>query len=181
MVATYTEISKEDFEKFIKKIYRGYNPKELQKTNEYVYDLHLDENIVIRIYSSIYGHGSSAGVGKDAIRCVLFGTKINKPLNKKAGDAIVKRTQNWRHALMDRVYSFIEEYHHKKDFYDGLADGKNESNVGKEKYFAGGNTFPIKDKLRDLGFKWNPDHKKWIIDKKIDVSHLPITLEKFDG
>jgi len=27
-----------------------------------------------------------------------------------------------------------------------------------------GNTFPVKDKLKELGAKWNPDQKCWMVD-----------------
>jgi hypothetical protein len=181
MVATYTLINKKEFHDFIKKIYRGYKIKEIHIYGEYVYDIFLDDNVAVRVYSSIQGHDVSARVGDDAIRCVLFGTKINKPINKKSAGTIVKRTQNWKHALLDRIYAFIEEYHDHKDFYDDLASASSSNKTSDDIYYANGNAYPIKDKLKSMGFRWDPDNKKWIIRKKVDVSHLPITLEKLNS
>lgn len=200
MAATYTEISQEEFEKFIKKIFRGYKPKEINIRHEYVYDIYLEDNVVVRVYSSILSHGTSAAVGQDAIRCVLFGTKINEPLNKKAGASIVKRTQNWRHALMDRVYSFIEEYHEKKDFYDKLADGEKferkapqpAPSKGSIIYIVEGNSFPVKEELKKLNFQYKDaerlqkefgfitkDKGKWVSTKKIDLKLPGVKLTEF--
>jgi hypothetical protein len=197
MAATYTEISKEEFEKFIKKMFRGYRPKETETHNEYVYDINLDENVAVRVYSSIFSHGYSAGSGQDAIRCVLFGTKTKLPLNKKAGSSIVKRTQNWRHALMDRVYSFIEEYHDKKDFYDRLAEGEKFEKApsptkGSTIYIVEGNSFPVKENLKKLNFQWKdsdklqkeygyvtPDKGKWVSTKKVDLRLPGVKLTEF--
>lgn len=187
MAATYTEITREEFKKFLNKAFRGYRPREFMQRNEYVYDINLDDHVAIRVYSSIHGHGSSADVGQDAIRCVLFGTKINSPLNKKAAGTIVKRTQGWRSALLERIYSFIEEYHDKKDFYDKLGLGQYEKKEEKsqptqpqqnKKYVVEGNTYPIKDKLKSLGFRWDVDLKKWFSLHPIDINIPGVTIKE---
>jgi len=126
MPQQYIEITKEDFEKFLRSRYRVYRPKEfVQDRGELVYDIPLSDHIVVKIYTSIAkGSGIGRGSGEDAIRVVMFGSTINRPVNKKAGNSIVKRTRGWKDNLSDRIDSFIETYHDHIDFYDAIAQGK---------------------------------------------------------
>jgi len=126
MPQQYVEITKQDFEKFFKVRYRAYRPKEfIQERSEIVYDIPLSTNVVVRIYSSIAkGSNIGRGSGEDAIRALMFSVTVNRPINKKAGNSIVKRTNGWKDNLSDRIDSFVEEYHSHQDFYETIAEGK---------------------------------------------------------
>lgn len=187
MAATFVSITKDEFDKFLKTRYRVYQPKVVDMRGEAVYDLSLTDDIAVRIYSSISYKGVGAEVGQDAIRVLLFGTKINRPINKKAGSSIVKRTQGWRNSLSDRIDSFIEEYHEKQDFYDRIATGQKQEltglpvedvAVGQEQkdFDASGNFTPTPEtkakyvaKMEDLIFKvqrFSPGYADFLVSVK---------------
>lgn len=117
MAAQFTEVTLEDMEVFIKRAYRALRPKRGESRGEVYFDLNLShDNIFIRVWTSIRPHsGMGADVGKDAIRVSLV-TKGGKPLMPKG--KIVKRTQNWRSGLQDRVDDFLEVYESKKEYWD---------------------------------------------------------------
>ena len=46
-----------------------------------------------------------------------------------------------------------------------------------ELYFAVGDTFPVKEKLKAIGFTWDDESMVWIREGFIDVSHLGLRLE----
>ena len=119
MAAQFTEISLEDMERFLKRGFRSLRPKKGEVRGEVYYDLFLSPNVAIRIWTSVKPHsGMGADVGQDAIRVQLWGVKSRRPL-KKGKSPIVKRTQNWRNSLQDRIEDLIEEYEDKEDYWEG--------------------------------------------------------------
>jgi len=115
MAATYTEISLEDMEKFLKRAFRALKPTKGAHRGELVFDLHLSPTTGIRVWTSIAQHGTTgAGVGDDAIRVQLY--SFSKGRSLVPGKApIVKRTQGWRDNLKDRVEAYLEAYDSKEE------------------------------------------------------------------
>lgn len=122
MAATYTEVSLEEMEKFLKRSFRILRPKKNQERGEVYYDLFLSENVVIRVWTSI-GSGSSAAadVGADAIRVQLMSAKTKRPLMKGKAP-IVKRTQGWKTNLQERIEDAMEAYEEKDSYWESRAD-----------------------------------------------------------
>jgi hypothetical protein len=115
MAATYTAISLEDMEKFLKRAFRVLKPKKGAQKGELVFDLYLSPKTGIRVWTSIAQDGTTgAGVGDDAIRVQLYSFARGRPL--MPGKApIVKRTQGWRDSLKDRIEAYIEAFDSKED------------------------------------------------------------------
>lgn len=110
MAAEYTQVSMKDMETFLKRAFRILKPTLGVERGEQYFMLKLSPSTGIRVLTSIgSGREIGAGVGQDAIRVQLFSTRKNKPL--KPGKApIVKRTQNWRDSLKDRVEDAMDDY-----------------------------------------------------------------------
>lgn len=124
MAATYTEVTLEDMEKFLKRGFRSMRPKQGVLRNEYYYELSISGNVAIRVMTSI-GRGSNSGadVGADAIRVQLMGVGTKRPL--MTGKApIVKRTQGWRNNLQDRIEDLLEAYEEKPDYWESKGGGQ---------------------------------------------------------
>ena len=115
MAATYTPISLEEMETFLRRAFRALKPTKTAIRGEIVFDLRMSPKAGIRVWSSIAQHSTSgAGVGDDAIRVQLYSFAKNRPL--MPGKApIVKRTQNWRDNLQERIEDYIEKYDTKED------------------------------------------------------------------
>ena len=117
MAATFTQISIEEMNQFLTRAFRALRPTKDASRGEIYYDLHLSDNVAIRVWTSIGPHGQAAGIGSDAIRVQLFGSKLNRPL--MSGKApIVKRTQNWRDSLKDRIEDMMEAYEEKEEYWE---------------------------------------------------------------
>jgi hypothetical protein len=118
MAAQFTEVTLEDMERFLKRGYRALRPQQGVQKGEYYYDLALSPSVVIRVWTSVQrGSGSGAGVGEDAIRVQFYGSTLKRPL--VPGKApIVKRTQNWRNTLQNKVEDYIELYEGKASYWD---------------------------------------------------------------
>lgn len=123
MAAQYTEVTLEDMETFLKRSYRALRPKQGVQKGEYYYDLALSENVVVRVWTSVQrGSQTGAGVGQDAIRVQFYGVGIKRPL--VPGKApIVKRTQNWRDSLQDKVDNYYELYEEKASYWEAQSGG----------------------------------------------------------
>lgn len=116
MAATFTEVTLEDMEKFLRRAYNVYRPKRGESRGEVYYDLSLSKgSILIRVWTSIRPHsGMGADKGTDAIRVTLV-TKGGKPLVPKG--TIVKRTQNWRTSLQSRIDDLLDDYESKTEYW----------------------------------------------------------------
>jgi len=122
MAARYTEITLEEMDRFFKRAFRAMRPKRDIDRDEYVYMLKLSKNVALRIYSSIMESGVGAGRGQDAIRLVLYGSRIRRPLVKGKAP-IVKRTQGWRNSLHKQVETAIEKYDENETYWEERAGG----------------------------------------------------------
>jgi len=126
MAAQFTEVTLEDMDRLLKRSYRVLRPTKGESRGEVYYDLNLSDNkIFIRIWTSIRPRsGQGAGVGQDAIRVTMV-TKGGKPLVPKG--TIVKRTQNWRSNLMDRVNGLLEDYEAKTGYWKSRQQERDEA------------------------------------------------------
>lgn len=121
MAAQFTEVTLEDMEKFLKRGFRALRPKKGEERREVYFDLSLSDHVAIRVWTSIgVGRASGADVGQDAIRIQLVSKKKQRPL--MTGKApIVKRTQNWRNSLQDRIEDYIEAYEDREGYWESRA------------------------------------------------------------
>lgn len=115
MAATYTAVTLEEIETFLRRAFRALKPKKDSERGEIVFWLNLSQNAGIKVMTSISHRGDTgAGVGEDAIRVILYSFKKGRPLI--SGKApIVKRTQGWRDSLKDRIENAIEMYESKEE------------------------------------------------------------------
>ena len=120
--AAFTPISIGDVEQFLHRAFRAMKPHPGPTIRgELTFDLHLSENVVVRIFTSVH-QGSQAGadVGTDAVRIGLYSAKSGRPL--KAGKLpIVKRTQNWRDNLRERIEDEIADYDDREGYWESRA------------------------------------------------------------
>lgn len=116
--ATYTEVSIQDMENFVKRAFRALNPKKDVLRGEIVFDLFLSDKSGIRVWTSIPAHGTTgADVGADAIRVQFYNFAKQRPmLTGKA--PIVKRTQGWRDSLKDRIEDIMELYDDREEYWE---------------------------------------------------------------
>lgn len=128
MAAKFTEVTLEDMDRFLKRAYRALRPKRGDSRGEVYYDLNVSRgNIFIRVWTSIRPYsGTGAGVGQDAIRVMLV-TKGGKPLMPKG--KIVKRTQNWKNSLQDRIEELLEVYESKTEYWRGRQQERDDGQV----------------------------------------------------
>jgi len=127
MAAQYTEVSLDDMDKFLKRAFRVYRPKQGVSGHEYSYELTLSHNVGIRILTSIHVRsGTGREVGADTIKAGLISLKDKGPLDKGkwnlVNGAAIKRTQGWRTNLQDLIEGLIEKYDNKEDFYEPWAE-----------------------------------------------------------
>lgn len=121
MAAVYTEVTLEEIEKFLKRSFRASRPRRGVRNGEIIFELALGDAVGIRVQTSIRAGGSvSRSVGKDTIMAGLISLKDKGPLS---GDdfLVVKRTQNWRDGLKDRIETLMEKYHDKLEFWEDWA------------------------------------------------------------
>lgn len=120
MAAQYTPISLDEMLKFLARAFRALTPTPHTLRGEVVVDLALNDQktIGIRVWTSIPAGGShGAEVGSDAIRVQFFNFHNGHPLEKGKAP-IVKRTQNWRDNLKDRIEDVIELYDDQEDYWE---------------------------------------------------------------
>jgi hypothetical protein len=122
MAATYTPVSLKDMETFFKRGYHGMKLAKSVQRGEVVFDLYLEPNLGVRVWSSLNPSSeSSAGVGEDAIRVQYYNFGLSRPMT--AGKApIVKRTQGWRDSLRDRIEDVVELYGEQDFVRDAQVD-----------------------------------------------------------
>lgn len=117
--ATFTPVSLDEMEKFIKRGFHALDPEKKVVKGEIVFDLTIEPGIVIRVWTSIHqGSQTGASVGSDAIRVQFYNASKNHPM--VPGKApIVKRTQNWRDNLRERIEDVLEFFEEKADYWRG--------------------------------------------------------------
>jgi hypothetical protein len=116
--ATFTEISLDEIRKYMKRAFHSLSPTDGFYKGEITVELHLSDKVAVRVLTSVHrGREQAAGVGSDAIRIQLISTKLDRPL--KAGKApIVKRTQNWKDNLRERIEDEIESYYEREGYWE---------------------------------------------------------------
>jgi hypothetical protein len=121
MAATFTPLTIQEMDTFLKRAFRALNPVKGAQHGEVTYDLFLSESkrVGIRVWTTIPAHGDmSRTVGADAIRVIFFHFAKGHPLEKKGARPIVKRTQNWRDALKDRIEDVMELYDDNESYWE---------------------------------------------------------------
>ncbi len=122
MAATYTVVTLEEIEKFLKRCYWAMKPQQSvfrsRDGEEVVYDLKLSNKAVVRIFTTVSPHGGvGRDVGQDAIRVGLYKASGGPLQGGKL--PIVKRTQGWKDNLRERVDETIEKYEAAEELIEG--------------------------------------------------------------
>jgi hypothetical protein len=162
MAAQYTEISGTEMEVFLKRAFRALRPEKGMQNKEIFYDLKFSPTVVIRVWTSIRPWGASAGAGEDAIRVQFFGSRVNRPL--VSGKApIVKRTQNWRNSLQDKIEDYLELYEDKAEYWDerGGADPGSKGPPASDKQIR----FLMSMASKASEEQWANTDLKWPVDE----------------
>lgn len=127
MAATFTEVTLDDMDKFLKRGFRILRPVQGQQRGEFYYDLRVGKFVGIRVWTSVSIHsGTGAGVGSDAIRVQLISLKDKGPLERGKAP-IVKRTQGWRNSLQNKIEELVEKYEEREDFWEQWAETRQRS------------------------------------------------------
>ncbi len=114
----FVTFSKSDFDEFINKHYPNSSLfLSSPDTNEYIYLIPTTiPHIIVKVFSSIDTRtNTSREYGSDALRAILFNTKINRPISHPRKSHI-KRMKNWRLYLK----STITELKNKVEFYNRI-------------------------------------------------------------
>lgn len=123
MAAQFTSISLPEMEQFLKRGFRALKPLKGSSRGEICYDLFLNESktIGIRVMTSIgVGRDTVADEGADAIRVGFFNFAKGYPMIP-GKFPIVKRTQNWKDSLRDRIEDYLELYDEKEAYWESRA------------------------------------------------------------
>lgn len=126
MAATFTEITLDDFDKFLKRAFRALKPRQIVCSgHEYCYTLQLSPNVRIMIRTAITrGQTTTREVGTDTVKLQLVGGTSNRPLLAGKGSALtMKRTQGWKNTLQNRVEDLVEVYEERLDYWESRATG----------------------------------------------------------
>lgn len=123
MAAEFTEVTLDDMDRFLKRAFRPFRPKQSNERGRIVYDLNLSDNeIFIRVWTSIRpNQAQGVGVGEGAIKVNMV-SKNGRPLMPK--NTIVKRTQKWRSSLQSRIEDVLEAYESKTEYWKNRAEGQ---------------------------------------------------------
>lgn len=116
-------ITFEEFQKYVTRAFRAFRPQHVVLDTQHAWILSLSPRIKVAIHSSIYASGMSAPSGTQPIKVGFMFAKGTTPgaalapLHGKESWAIVKRTDNWRDNLEDRVNDCIEKYESNRQDY----------------------------------------------------------------
>jgi replicative superfamily II helicase len=105
---SFITISKDQFEAWLN-LDAPFVIADEPNSKEIIYDIPLDNSkINLRIYSSIdISSNVTREIGSDAIRCVLFDTTSNKPIDKAKR---THRMENWKERLTDKIINLKAEF-----------------------------------------------------------------------
>jgi len=105
-LSTYQEISIDEMNEFMET--RDFKQIVVPGTHEIVFAKVVKDkpDLELRLYSSVNYGGVSRGVGKDAIRFVIYSTKHCRGIGS---DARVYRVQGWRDNMEKRLQSINEQ------------------------------------------------------------------------
>ena len=120
MAAKYMHISLEEMQKFLFRGFRALDPVVFKLQGEVAVDLALNDakTLGIRVWTSIPADSThGAAVGADAIRIQFFNFKNGHPMERGKAP-IVKRTQNWRDNLKDRIEDVVEKYDSEEEYWE---------------------------------------------------------------
>jgi len=128
---------------------QGFVQVAVPRTIELVFGKRVDQDnlqLTLRIYTGINPSGSSRGVGKDAIRVMLF-MRSDGEIVKLGGSKRVNRVQNWKRNLQARINSWLDFMPKHKCSQCGSPmlprKGKNGNFLGCSKYPECKNTMSV--------------------------------------
>lgn len=118
-MATYVEITREDFEKWLDSLPHRWERK---GSTAGVYWLRISPSVAVEVHSSLTGRDNSVGYADASMKMQLVSTVTNQVLNKKdQGQSHFKRTQGWRESLRKGVDRMLDAYNRSAAFYDEVA------------------------------------------------------------
>jgi len=121
--ARFTPITMAEVELFLKRGFRALKPTKITRNGEYCFKLMMSDNVHILVWTSIHvGTDQGAGKGVDPMRIGLY-EDGGRPLMKGKLE-IVKRTQNWRDSLQDRIEELMETYDDREEYWEQRAQWK---------------------------------------------------------
>jgi hypothetical protein len=114
--ATYTEASLEEWDTFLKRAFHALHPKQGSSMGEVTYDLFLTPKVGIRIRTTVPTEGAQTRKsGADIIQMIMYDFSKNRPLMPRDMILKVKRTQNWRDGVRDRIEKYMELFDEHED------------------------------------------------------------------
>lgn len=119
MPATYVEITREDFEQWLRTLGKPWSRDERTAG---VYYVHLSDRVGVKISSSIGSRDSAMGRASASVDITLASLVTRKTLNRKGGEqSRYHRTQKWRDNFKRGVQHFAQVYEAARDFYERIA------------------------------------------------------------
>lgn len=122
MPATYTKISREEFEDWLRSLPPIVTGWERNPSLAGIYYAGFSPKVGVKISSSIGRSDDVMGRGEASIDLVLVSMLTKNTLNRKASaQSRYHRTQNWRDNLKKGILHWYEVYRSGQDFYDLIA------------------------------------------------------------
>lgn len=118
-MATYVDISREDFEQWLDSLPHRWERK---PHTAGVYWLRVSPSVAIEVHSSLTGRDKSVGYADASMKMLLASTVTGQVLNRKdQGQSHFKRTSGWRESLRKGVERMLDAYNRSAAFYDEVA------------------------------------------------------------
>jgi len=109
--ATYTEATLEEWDTFLKRAFHALHPRQGSSMGEVTYDLFLTPRVGIHVRTTVPTAGKQTrSSGTDIIQMIMYDFSKNKPIMPKSMILKVKRTQNWRDGVRDRIEKYMEMF-----------------------------------------------------------------------
>lgn len=134
-MANYCEIQKEEMKNLLES--KGFKQVWVKGCKELVWekDSKVDSRVALRVYSSITGE-TSRGCGEDAIRVVVWDSRINRPVT---GAIRTNRVPGWQDRMVDKLKELASSFKFIRCQKCGSYMMKRE---GKHGVFLGCSNFP---------------------------------------
>jgi len=119
--AVYTEASLQEWDTFFKRAFHALHPRQGNSMGEVTYDLFLTPKIGIRVRTTVPTEGAQTRKsGADVIQMIMYDFGKNRPIMPRNMILKVKRTQNWRDGVRDRIEKYMEMFdEHEEDIEAG--------------------------------------------------------------
>lgn len=115
--ATYTKLSLDDLDLFLKRTFRALQPVRKEGSSDYFYDLYLSHSVKIQVWSSIYkGDTEVKSTENHPMKIIFMGRRGR--ISPKEPEIIVKRVEGWKGNLRSRIEELVELYHVDPEGWD---------------------------------------------------------------